>query len=148
MPVVRCVHCYTPSRSSWKFPLGKLWQLENDQKTHQGKSGSPASQNMDGEICVHHSSGTPQRGCRVARVGQIRAGVAVSEWPLGFCPFTSMPVNRVSRVEQVCWAEGDSLWKMQWHRSVAKEVRGCPRTLWCEIWTSHSQIARTPADWK
>ena len=29
----------------------------------------------------------PQRGCRVARVGQIREGVvAVSEWPLGFCP--------------------------------------------------------------
>ena len=32
----------------WKFHVGKHWQLE---------SGSPANQNMDVEIRVHHSSG-------------------------------------------------------------------------------------------
>ena len=49
MSVVRSGHCHTPSRSwSGSSFLGKLWQLENDLKTHQVKSGSLASQNMDG----------------------------------------------------------------------------------------------------
>ena len=43
-----CALSHAFKKLAWKFPLGKLWHLKNDQKTHQGKSGSPASQNMDG----------------------------------------------------------------------------------------------------
>ena len=65
------------SSVAWKFSLEGEEREPSEPKHGWQKFASTTVQ------------GTPQRGCRVARVGQIRAGVvAVSEWPRGrgFCP--------------------------------------------------------------